>query len=234
MGGQFTDYLRSLWVCDTMPLWFIRELMALSLITPLIYRIKKIPILMILVSLIAISLATMGIVGYRSFVYWLPVYMMGASLNSTGLAKLYNYVTTKNGRILTVILVALYVAWAWFLPNGIEKGNALFSLVFIIFRIATPIVLLLLMLLMSEKGIRDRRFMHYSFFVYCMHFPAITILSVLYERVIHPASSSAFLLEYLILVGVSYSVCVIMAMTLEDYIPRLWAVLNGNRRIQKD
>lgn len=65
-----------------MPLWFIRELMALSLLAPLFWQILKRPVIAITLCLAILVLTTMGLVPYRSFVYWIPVYLLGASCNN--------------------------------------------------------------------------------------------------------------------------------------------------------
>ena len=41
MEGGGISYLSSLWLSNTMPLWFIRELIAFTIFAPLIWHIKK-------------------------------------------------------------------------------------------------------------------------------------------------------------------------------------------------
>lgn len=73
--GGGIEYLRSIWESNTLPLWFIRELMALSILAPIIFQIKKRPFVALVVSIIIFllhfSLLGIGVsfIGCL-FIYW--------------------------------------------------------------------------------------------------------------------------------------------------------------------
>lgn len=204
--------------------------MALSILAPIIYRIKQHLLLTIPLCIICIVLAAAGIVPYRSFGYWIPIYLIGAMMSDSKIEKIRLFLEKRQIKIVVVIITVLYISVSWYLPNGISRFemNWIQNLAFIMFRIATPIILLPMMLMILARGIKERRYMNYSFFVYCMHFPVITILGIILDRIVG-SSWTIELVKYFIIVFSSYSICVIMAIALQTYTPRLWYILNGSR-----
>lgn len=213
-----------------MPLWFIRELMALSIMAPIFQSIKKNLLLSILICIICIVLASAGIAPYRSFIYWIPVYLLGTMMTDSKLEEIRSFMVKSKIKVMVFIMALLYVYASWYLPNGMSRFemNWIQNLAFIMFRIATPIILLPTMLMILARGIKERRYMNYSFFVYCMHFPVITIIGIILDRIVG-SSWTIELVKYFIIVFSSYSICVIMAIALQTYTPRLWYILNGSR-----
>ena len=138
---------------------------------------------------------------------------------------------SKRFAMFSVALFGAYIIGAWCLPNGISREEMSWyeNTFFIVFRVLTPIVLLPLTWYVYHYHIRDRRFMRYSFFVYCMHFPVITILGIVLDKFMG-TSLDIELIKYLIIVGFTYTLCVLIAMLLEKYSPKLWYVLNGHRK----
>ena len=231
VGGDFVDYLHSLWVCDTMPLWFIRELMALSLLSPVFWALMKNKYITIVIAIMLIAIVAIGVIPYRSFLYWIPVYLMGATLTKVNLCKFDNAMNKKWFVLFSMILFGAYVIGAWFLPNGISREEMTWSenMFFIMFRVLTPIALLPLTWFLYHYQIHDRRFMGYSFFVYCMHFPVITILGIVLDRFMG-TSLNIELVKYFFIVGLTYTICVLMAMVIQRFTPMVWHIINGHRK----
>ena len=213
-----------------MPLWFIRELIALSLLAPVFYRILQSKLLLVVICVLVVFFVSIGIVPYRSFIYWIPVYLMGAKLNNLKLNSIYCMIENHSNLIFLGLLI-IYIVWAWFLPNGIFRHDMAWyqNLDFVLFRIFTPIVFLPLMCYVTRKNMKKKEWMNYSFFVYCMHFPVITILRLIMDRV-HGFSCNLDLVKYFLIVFLSYSICVIMGMTIRRYLPSVWFVINGHRK----
>lgn len=220
------DYLQSLLKCNTMPLWFIRELIILSILAIFIYKIRKNLSMCIFVSIVVSVLIVLGIVVYDSFIYWLPVYFMGSLLTDDKLDKLK--CLFESYKHTASFLTILYVIGAWFLPNGIAWSKMTWdeNLFFFIFRLLSPVVGLYLICVLSKYNFKERFYMKYSFFVYCIHFPVITILGLLFEKYIRIDNN---LVKYVWIVFFTYPLCVIMALSLKNYLPRLWYILNGRR-----
>lgn len=227
LWGGVIYWLSELCLCQTMPLWFIRELMFLVLLTPCFYELKKHKTLSYIIVLLIVLLVTIGFVHYRSFAYWIPVYMLGVNLKKNWWNDIHHIVTKYNSVFITII--GLYIIGCWFLPNGTENSSYLNNFIFIIFRIITPICFIPLLVYITNSNYKVYKWMNYSFFVYCMHFPIITILSLIFEKISIPlVHSESF--KYIIIVVLTYSLCVIMAMFMEHFMPKIWMVINGRRK----
>ena len=227
MGGVI-DYMYSLWNADTMPLWFVRELIFFSLLAPIYYQVKNRLWLSVLVSIVLIILATLNIVEYRSFLYWTPVYLVGASLNKNRVVKIFKAFEKNTTKYLLFLFLIIYCLGAWFLPNGVEKENAIYSMEFVIFRLSTPLAFTVIIYSIVECKVRVRKWMHYSFFVYCMHAPIIKLLSMIYCKIV-PSFYGGELVQFFVVIALTYTVCVVLAMSLERYMSPVWKFLNGNR-----
>lgn len=205
--------------------------MALSLLAPLIFQLLRMPLLVFLLSTFIVFLICIGVVPYRSFIYWIPVYCMGAAFNDSLKIKVVDLLSESKFIIISVLFLLCYLISAYFLPNGIPSSEMswLQNLVFILFRIATPLVLIpILWLLGSRRRIKSRWFMKYAFFVFCMHFPVITLLGIAYDKIVGILIPSETL-KYTIIVIMTYVICVFMAYVIQHCLPSLWYVLNGRR-----
>ena len=228
-GGNLSDYLLSLWESNTMPLWFIRELMAFSLLAPIFWEMLRRPVLAVTIFIVIVILACFGYVPYRSFVYWIPVYMMGAALNSKKAYEMLNLRQVCRS-YFGIIAVLCYFVVAWFLPNGIARQEMTIgqNTAFALFRLITPVIWLVIIDWLSILKIKEHRFMRYSFFVYCMHAPIITLLTLIYTKTV-TRLIDVEIVQYVSVILGAYFFCVLLAMALQQYVPWLWSVLNGKR-----
>lgn len=228
-NGNFYDYIVSIWESNTMPLWFIRELIALSIIAPIFWQLLKRPVLAIFICIFIVIMTSLGYIPYRSFVYWIPVYMMGAALN---------YINVDDGAILRkvsksyigIAIVLAYAIAAWFLPNGIARQEMTIgqNTAFALFRLITPVIWLVIIVWLSILKVKEHRFMKYSFFVYCMHAPILTLLTLIYTKTV-TRLIDVEIVQYVSVIFGAYFFCVLLAMALQQYVPWLWSVLNGKR-----
>lgn len=180
----------------------------------------------IAVSILCITLVTLGYVPYRSFLYWLPIYMMGTMMTPDKWSTYSR--TTKAHLPLFCLAWMAYMICVWFLPNGILQHNYIGNFEFVMFRLLTVVLFVPAACMLSKVEIEPKKWMNYSFFVFCMHFPVISVLALLYGKTVKPVVGSD-LLEYLFTVICTYTICVIMAMVLQRYVPKLWSILNGKR-----
>lgn len=229
-NGNFYDYIVSIWESNTMPLWFIRELMALSILAPFCWRLIKCPWLAFILCSLIFVLIAFGIVPYRSFVYWIPVYLLGASCNRPIWNKVIFLMQNHIVKVISIIIIVAYVISAWYLPNGISKEQMtwLQNGIFAIFRYFTPVVFICVMWWMIVGRVKGRSFMQYSFFVYCLHAPVIALVRLIYEK-LHLNSMLPETMKYLIIVFFVYFICVLVAMILQKHSPSVWKILNGGR-----
>ena len=230
-GGNSFDCVISLWECNTMPLWFIRELMALSLLAPVFWQILKRPMVAIALCLLLLIMTCFGYVPYRSFVYWVPVYLLGATCNMSIWNKFVDLFAHRTFRIFSTILILAYFISAWYLPNGIprEEMTLIENTSFALFRFVTPIIWIAIMWWILMAGLKEREFMRYSFFVYCMHAPVIAFVRLAYEKTV-PVALQSDTTKYLLIVFSTYVICVAVAMLLKRYTPAVWQILNGGRK----
>lgn len=224
---SFWGLLKSICISDTMPLWFLRELFVLVLLAPIISLIKQKKILMLLIWGVVFILISLGVVKYRTFIYWLPIYMLGAVCTPNVFMKIRNKIN-KNWAFL---FGTVYLIFAWFLPNTsrVEMdfcGNILFY----IFRCCSVFIWILLISYIMEKDVKEYAFMNYSFWVYCVHFPIISLFSIIINR-FFPVDNPVFeILKYLFTVVIVYVICVCVGGTIKRLCPSIWKILNGGRK----
>lgn len=223
-SGGVADFFLSLLYSDTMPLWFIRELIMLSLLAPVIYKIKRSLSLTVIVCLLSVILAILGLVGYRCFVYWLPIYLAGAAFDKKCIAIAYSFFERHKSSMFCIFA---YCLCAWFLPNGMEKGCFIYRTEFYMFRLLSPFMACFLAYVIISRKITVRKWMHYSFFVYCMHAPIITVVHIILGKI--NLFQNTEIIYYICGVFLSYALCVTIAMLMERNFYPIWKILNGNR-----
>ena len=126
----------------------------------------------------------------------------------------------------------LYFVSAWYLPNGIAREEMTLgqNVSFAIFRILTPIVWLVIMIKISKADVKGRHYMRYSFFAYCLHAPVIAFVKLFYEKFAVLGMMQNEALKYVIIVFLTYTICVLVAMFMKRYATPLWTLLNGGRK----
>ena len=115
----------------------------------------------------------------------MPLYLLGAMLNKNMIICIAKRFDHSSFQFLAIIFLCIYCVAAWFLPNGFEKVNIINCLLFTLFRLSTPFVMCVVIWFIIKNNIPDIRFMHYSFFVYCMHAPVITLTGIVYDRTLY-------------------------------------------------
>lgn len=205
--------------------------MALSLLAPVFWQLLKRPWLSVAVCATILILTIMGVVPYRSFVYWIPVYLLGAAFNNSFWNGLVGILNRNTAQSMGMLLIVLYVIYAWYLPNGIPRADMTLgqNATFAIFRLVTPIIWIIIMWWILRVDVKRRDFMRYSFFVYCLHAPVIAFVKLIYENMV-PSSMQNEAIKYVSIVLITYVACLSVAMELKKYIPAVWQVLNGGRR----
>ena len=218
--------IKSILSSDTMPLWFLRELFVLVLLAPIIniFRKNKCFILMICVCIGA--LVTIGMVKYRSFLYWVPIYTLGASFQESAFADIKTKITCNKFLLLAVF----YLIFVWMLPNttGVMSVNG--NLCFYVFRLTSVAMGILAISFLLYSNIKTYGFMHYSFWVYCTHFPLISLLLLMFSHIVKADSQFVEILKYFSVVILSYGLSVNLAIFIQRFCPIIWKILNGGRR----
>lgn len=230
ISGESFDVLNcltSIINSSSMPLWFIRELMIFAILAPVFYFMitrKKIAFIVIIMATI---LSVFGIFTYRSFLYWIPIYVFGGMMNDKFIQKkISSWICNHRTMFLhiTILLFFLVLIVAFFLPNSFDdKISIPNSLIYYSFRLICipPIILLTFVF----PDVRNIYFFKYSFFMYCIHFPVISIIKLLFGKF----PFFGVLLEYFLTALITILIVCIIGFIIENKFPKLWGILNGRR-----
>lgn len=226
---SISNCIHSIYVSDTMPLWFLRELFILVLLAPIIYVIREKKLLVCGSSILILILAGLGIAKYRSFLYWLSFYIMGTFGNTI---KMRRWITLfKNKKINLFLIISMYLILIWFLPNTTGKMDYYGNFMFYLFRGYSIIIWTILMGYLTNYNIKKYSFMGYSFWVYCIHFPLISLCLRLLEKYIKVESSVIECCKYFGIIIMVYSLCILLGWGMQKYTPKIWKILNGGRNV---
>ena len=208
------------------PMWFVRNLMFLCLVSPLIYiYVKRLKIigLVVLASLYLMRLHSPFIgIGFADLFF----FAVGAyfSINRISFVDIFSKVRVPIG-MLTLLLLGMVV---WFGCKRTETGTALFPF-YVLFGVCTAINIA--SLLVGRFIILPNRFLaNSSFFIYASH-----IVYILYGwdfilcRLIPTTSLEAKCLVYFGIPTLTTLTCLLIYFCLKRYTPRILYVLTGNR-----
>lgn len=216
---------RSIVFSDTMPLWFLRELFILVLLAPLICFLKKKLKLVVMLILLIITFIISGGISYRSFAYWFPIYFLGVLCKEKDVLSIVQWIQRKN---LQYCLLAMVCIAAWILPNTVGSMDYLGNLIFYCFRIFSVLIGVLLLGTLMIKKPKIYWFMNYSFWVYCVHFPFISFITVIIRR-ITLGGNDFYTIQYFLTVVLVYIFSVLSGYIIKKFMPNIWNILNGCR-----
>lgn len=174
--------LNSIVKSDTMPLWFLRVLFIFVLLAPIIYWLSKHIKIMIIITFMICCLVSLGIIKYRTALYWFPIYMFGAFLNKAVLLdKIKKLKKHVNNPVAIFIIFLIFFMYAWMLPNSTHNMNIIGNVLFYAFRWISVFLGALVIVFLTDARIKIPKysFMNYSFWVYCIHFPLISLCQLI-------------------------------------------------------
>lgn len=221
--------IKSIITSDTMPLWFLRELFFLCLLAPIINKLRNHYFIIGGVTVIVGIFAMCGMIGYRSFLYWFPIYCIGASSSPLKLSQ-GNTLKIKNKNFSITVAVAI-IMFSWLLPNSVDGNQYLGNLMFYMFRLTSVFVLIITIGWICQRKTMTKTpsFMRYSFWVYCVHFPLISLFQRGFQRIVINKSVGMNIIEYIATIAFAYVTAVFIAMALKKNMPFGWKILNGGR-----
>ena len=202
--------LGSIITSDTMPLWFLRELFILSILAPILYKLKSKRNVEYFVNFFIIILIITGIIKYRTFVYWLPLYLYGSNHN------IYDLINAQKNKYLSIIIVFMF-----------------FMMPLYFYRFISIQFYLCLINKLSKYNVKQHDFYKYSFWVYCTHFPFISIYKLFSTKIINlfniGINNMVILLQYFSTVCIVCIVCIVSANIVKKYCPKMFLIVNGGR-----
>ena len=210
------------------PIWFIRTLFQFVLITPIIYyTIKKwnkyslvIPIVFIILNLIF----KFSYAGITSLLFWLPLFYVGAymAINKKELIE-REILITKNRKTWIVLTAIIYICIV--LINIFQDEK---SVSYYLYRIISPIFVWILLDYIKVKNINIKPWMNDTFFIFCVHYPIITIIKRLLVKIIGTSKINIFC-AYILSIIITIAIIFILAKIMKKYFSKLWSILNGRR-----
>lgn len=225
------DYLRLFWdrgsfddgnfVPLLCPLWYIRNLLIMAILSPVVYYIIKYVREAFLLLIVAWWIMTYNnaFIPQTIFFFCLGAYFSILNINPLETIiknKLYYFalfVLFAAGDIISHVAIST--------PINLQIHR--FALVFNI-----P-VLLLLADYCVQRGYTNKRLMNSAFIVFCVHYPIVVILSKFCISQFSDASDFAHILLYFLCVILSTSISLGFYLLLDRYMPNVKRILSGNR-----
>lgn len=177
------------------PLWFVRDLMCFCLFSPLILFVIKRLWLAIVILGVSIFVTLQWDFSHQNVITWIPVYLMGAIVGKyftyeesgdTG-STIRSLVKIKNNRL--VIAVIMLMAFVVLYLLSVKDRMFLYY-----FRLFSPLILWFVIDFMFYSYIKDRfikrKWMEYTFFIYCTHYFVLNVLQKLLSIWIDPTNLS--------------------------------------------
>lgn len=219
LGG----WINSLWREQYYTLWFLKELIILILLTPVIHfaltqqRRKKVFKYagVLFLFLVYLEKSKMISVSYNPFdFHYLVGAFIGINYRELPLAR-----DKRITQLAWVTMPLLMIYGGWCVSQNIEWG----LMTILIFCIC---IWLEFNIFSYEK--KPKWWMKPTFFYYCMHDLILEALEKIFLIVFGRGSMFA-LIDYLCMPFVTIAICVAAACILKKYIPHVWSVLTGDR-----
>lgn len=197
-------------------LWFVKVLIIYNICSPLILLMLRKFKLAIILFLGSIIVALFADYGYESPIRWLPIYILGTIMGqyeqyTPKTEKIFSKIHIRRlvGIILSTILLILYILTI--------KNEASFIS---IFRFASPLIVWFLVDIIFGKyiafGFKIKRWMGYTFFIYCTH---QFILNIIQKLCVINLQPTAFVLNatFIITPAITVFICIGTAKFLSRY-----------------
>lgn len=221
------SFIKSYWSLDgspiLAPMWFIRDLMILNILSPIIYWIiKKTNLIIIFISVVififGIIYETPGIGGRIWFPYLLGAFFGIQKSNFINVFNKYNYF------IFVSYLLFVFID-TWLSSNGVSL--TLINHLSIVFgMISVP---LLVGFLIKKEMIHENQYIaKASFFIFGFHMFIINLPNKLFPLLIPINTFSAIILQILIPLFVC-TFCFFLYSVIDRFIPKISNVLVGGR-----
>ncbi|BAL83435.1 hypothetical protein SELR_17270 [Selenomonas ruminantium subsp. lactilytica TAM6421] len=220
-----SGFVDALLLSTTMPLWFIRELIIFSILSLFLFYVIKYVKAAVIIIFISALLSILGVVEYRSFVYWMPVYLMGGIYSKIIVSSYHRIIVSSYHRIIVSSFVILLIIIPWFLPNNqYDLLNFNQKMFYYAFRIIC--IPMIIYVYMNISFFKEKWYMRYSFFIYCVHFVIISLCKAVFINL----RLYYMLLQYFFTIFFTVLISIYMARFFSIRYPIIWRLLNGWRK----
>lgn len=205
-------------------MWFVRNLIIYTIFAPVIYismkKSKKINYFIILIFLVVNLLFN---IEYSSPMFWLPIYLFGASLgihnHEYNLKE--NILKPSKGKLFTLLFV--YILFAIIVSSFNETSK-----VYYIYRMTSPIILLSVLDLMDLYNYKIYNIEKMSFLIYCIHLPIIKVVRKLLF-IILGYNSYVSTIIYVLTILVTLWIIQLISKNINRIAPKFYSIITGSR-----
>lgn len=204
------------------PIWYLRTLFGLQLISPLIYIIiQKGKWIGLVCSIVIWVLNCVILPGYSTMLFWLPVFIIGVWW-ALYLDEMCCMIEKMSWKLLVVLIALLYVMAVMF--SAENQSNAIYYT----WRTAGSCLILLCLSKVEMLNKKKLHFAKCTFFVFMVHYPIIQMIKRLLSKIITVDSLTVWLV-YVLTALIGLLICIMMGYIIKRIIPGFWRILNGGR-----
>lgn len=204
------------------PVWFIKTLFELILISPLVWGIANKLKQKTVVLVIFIALSVIGFTpGYTSILFWIPLYLLAATIACCKNDMISHFSMTRS--YLCVVLYCSFIAYL-LLNNVDEKASA-----YTLYRLTSPI--LIWNIIDLSKSVRNKRILEkyaIPFFLFCSHIFVIPIVKKMFLLILGN-SNYGITAAYLCTVVTTIGLIWILSLVMKKVLPQTYKILAGGR-----
>lgn len=227
------DWVHAFWTDPiSYPLWYVRDLMIVCVISPVIYFLIKrsgliFPLLMLVLWLFRIDLLIRGDVEAVAF-FSLGSFMSLKDNNGINICKKALPFTIISSIVLTILEILTLNSVISLIPEDsliLKVIHSLNVLSLIMICIAVASILL-------DKGLakRNETLDKSCFFVYCFHALPIILFTILLARIMAPTNDINALAIYFISPAITLIIGVLLYYLINKFFPKFCAIITGGRR----
>lgn len=202
------------------PLWFLRDLIILSIITPVIWFLSKKANFLFIIVIFIFCFFPITNIPYMNKL-GLLCFSLGAffSINQISFIKYPNKIPYV---LITILFLATNILGVIFNPSlyFFHQIKIFISIIFVLNTVNNLVL----------KDIKiPPKLTSSSFFVYLSHVPLVEYIRQFTLYVFQPYSTVGFTLSYLWITILTASICILIYLSLKKYFPHLTNTLTGNR-----
>jgi len=209
-------------------LWFVRDLVVLVLLSPIIYwSIKYLKYFFVLFFFIAwLSSFNFHILSSKGLLFFIT----GAYLGINGIS-LQNLTLKNSYWILTICWILVILCKTGLSYIGFENIRLLGFLLNISILLGIPAIWSMYDHLLKDRDISTTRFyalFQYTFFLYAFHEPTLTILKKILYYILGTTELSSFII-YIFAPFFTIIIAILAGTYLKRFLPRFYNVISGKR-----
>lgn len=228
----FVDYVKAFWAMDSTgkpidgPLWFIRDLFVLSIISPFIYYgIYYLRIIFVILSFVLVTIPFDGMLG-SVINYEIPYFVIGAYL---ALNKKNYLEKMVNAKINITNLILCYLTALLFLACAVLFDVKCYYWASLCYRIVASFCFIAFAAWFAKKGLYVPSLLTISsFFLFAIHKPIMVIVRRITFSIFHPHNEFCLCLLFFLIPIAVILVAEFLFYCIKRFMPWL-KILNGYR-----